>query len=133
MIATPARQPHTIRLVLPIRTVSEKNTHEFWAKKAKRVKGQRAFVTLAIKSATGGSAHGYLDWFPNGVTVTLTRIAPRALDDDNTRQATSAVRDGIADAFGTHDRDPRIDWAYAQRRGGVGQYAVEILIESRSA
>jgi len=52
-----------------------------------------------------------------GVTVTLTRTAERALDDDNLRDAFKSIRDGVADAFGIRDDDKRIRFAYAQRQG----------------
>jgi len=35
----------------------------------------------------------------------------------------------VADALGIDDRDPRVDWRYAQRRGAAKEYAVEIRIE----
>lgn len=49
--------------------------------------------------------------------VTMTRIAPRLLDDDNLQFAFKAFRDGIADALKTHDRNPRITWHYQQEIG----------------
>jgi hypothetical protein len=64
------------------------------------------------------------------VTVTMARVAPRELDDDNLRGALKAVRDGIADAFGVNDRDPRVTWVYGQRRGSTPRtYAVQVDIE----
>lgn len=58
-------------------------------------------------------------------TITLTRQAPsNGLDDDGLRPALKAVRDATADYLGLpSDRDPRVTWEYAQRRG---PYAVEI-------
>jgi hypothetical protein len=120
-------QRHQGRLVvkLPIRTVSESNSRGHWAKKAGRAKAQRNMAALVFRGMVAAT--------PLPVTVTLVRIAPRALDDDNLRGAFKAIRDGIADAFGVDDRDPRIEWRYAQRRGGVGVYAVEVAIESTAA
>lgn len=63
------------------------------------------------------------------VTVTLTRIAPRALDGDNLQNAFKAIRDGIADRLGVDDRDSRVTWQYGQERGQPRQYAVRIKIE----
>lgn len=63
------------------------------------------------------------------VDVTLTRIAPRELDDDNLAYAFKAVRDGVADALGLkNDRDPRVSWSYSQERGKA---AVRITLEPR--
>jgi len=59
--------------------------------------------------------------------VTLTRIAPRALDvHDNLPMAVKSIVDGIADAFGVKDNDPRITWRYANERG---RPAIRIDIE----
>lgn len=112
-------------VTLPIRTVSEANQREHWAKKAGRVKGQRMATGMRMRAVLAGSR------FP--LRVLLTRIAPRALDDDNLRGALKAVRDGVADALGVDDRDPGVTWAYAQRRGGKGVYAVEIAVGEREA
>jgi hypothetical protein len=49
-------------------------------------------------------------------TITLTREGPGTLDDDNLPGALKAIRDGIADAFGTDDRTPKIQWKYDQVR-----------------
>jgi hypothetical protein len=69
---------------------------------------------------------GYWD---QPLLVVMTRIAPRALDDDNLASALKHLRDGIADALGYDDRDPRVRYRCAQRRGAVGEIGVEILIE----
>lgn len=52
------------------------------------------------------------------VTITLSRIAPRALDDDNLRGAFKAIRDGICDYLGLRsDSSPLITWRYEQSSG----------------
>lgn len=101
------------------RTVSESNTREHWAPKASRAKVQRAAATLVTRSTL---------LCPLPIVVTLTRIAPRALDDDNLRGALKATRDGVADAFGVRDNDPRVTWAYGQRKGAPRAYQVEIAV-----
>ena len=43
------------------------------------------------------------------------------------------VIDGIADGLGLkNDRDPRVVWHLAQRRGAPKEYAVEVLITEAS-
>jgi hypothetical protein len=37
--------------------------------------------------------------------------------------------DTVAMWLGIDDADARVEWRYAQRRGGVREYAVEITIE----
>jgi hypothetical protein len=105
---------------LPIRTQSETNMREHWTKRHRRRAGQRTPTALAM--AVIGREYEL------PVVVRLTRIAPRQLDDDNLRGALKAVRDGVADAFGVDDGDKRFAWQYDQRRGGVGEYAVEIAV-----
>lgn len=94
-----------MRIELPIATVSEANRRDHWTVKAKRVKAHR------------NAAWALCPVYPLPCIVTLTRIAPRALDDDNLRSATKAARDGIADRLGIDDRDPRVEWRYAQAKG----------------
>ncbi len=109
-------------LTLPIETCSESNQRDHWAKRAARARRQRGVTTLACAMAARAVQ------LP--VVVTLTRISPRPLDDDNLRGALKAVRDGVADAFGLDDRNPQLRFEYAQRRGGVGERAVGISIQS---
>ena len=49
--------------------------------------------------------------------ITLTRIAPRTLDDDNLAAGFKATRDRVADWLGVDDGDKRLTWRYAQERG----------------
>lgn len=113
-----------IVLTLPIKTVSEPNQRGHWAVKHRRTAPQRAVVDLALRALVRGIA------FP--LVVLLTRIAPRALDPgDNLNCSMKGVRDGVADALGINDRDARVTWEYAQRRGKPKEYGVEIRISAR--
>jgi hypothetical protein len=115
-------------VTLPIRLLSEANVRQHWAEKARRARAQRLATWGAVRAAGPGRLRWPLD-------VTITRVAPRALDDDNLRGACKAVRDGIADALGLpSDRDPRVTWLYAQEKSTrPGEYAVRITIASREA
>lgn len=107
--------------VVALRSESESNSRDDWRKKARRTKIMRFAAWAHFHSARGSVT------LP--VVVTLTRIAPSAgLDDDNLRGALKACRDGVADALGVDDRDARVTWAYAQRRGAWG---VEVRIDGR--
>ena len=115
-----------LELELALHTVSESNARGHWGKRAKRAKEQRGVVCLALRARQPSN------WvFPAvaPLVVTIARVAPRALDDDNLRGALKGVRDGVADWLEINDRDPRVSWAYAQERGGVRQYAVKIRVE----
>ena len=87
-----------------------------WREKARRVKSMRRTARLVV--------------IPHAlpVVVTLTRIAPRPMDDDNLAHAFKAIRDGIADRLDVDDRDPRVQWRYGQERGEPNQYAIRIEI-----
>jgi hypothetical protein len=61
--------------------------------------------------------------------ITITRIAPRKFDDDNCIAGCKPIRDGVADAFGLRDDDPRLGFWYAQERGKAKEYAIRITIE----
>jgi hypothetical protein len=114
------RPAPAIRVEIPIRTISEMNGRGHWASKAKRAKlhRQAAWLCLAAKVRP---------CLP--CIVTLTRIAPRALDGDNLQASLKACRDGVADWIGVDDRDPRVSWCYQQHRGAPKQYSVEVAVE----
>lgn len=105
---------------LPLRIESVANKREHWARKAERTK-QHRFAAIAVPP------------HPLPCVVTLVRIAPRELDDDNLRSAFKALRDGIADRLGVKDNDPRVRWEYGQERGKPKQYAARVTIEALAA
>ena len=114
-----------IEFELPLRTVSESNRREHWARKAGRVSLHRGTARLFARS--------YCADIGVPIIVQMARVAPRELDDDNLRGALKAIRDGIADAFGVKDNDPRIEWRYAQQRGKPKAYAVHVTITPKAA
>ncbi len=118
---------HELVVSIPVRTVSETNAREHWSQRHKRRRSIRSAVGLVVVGALRGA----------GVTapcgVLLTRCAPSGgLDDDNLVSSLKAARDGVADALGIDDRDPRVSWSYAQRRGKRGEWAVEVCIKRRN-
>lgn len=126
MNAVVQRHRGTVQLRLPLRTVSEPNRRDHWSGRAARAKEQRSFVCLVARPQLRG--------LPFPLRVLLVRVGPRQLDCDNLRGALKACRDGVADALGIDDRDPRVEWLYDQRRAGVDDtwtasgYGVEITI-----
>lgn len=111
-----------VEVDIPIRTQSEANLREHWAVKAKRVKEHRQLAYVVVRKALEFRK-------PLPATVTLTRLSPRLLDDDNLRQALKATRDGIADWLGVDDRDPLIRWEYDQKQASK-YHAVRVSVES---
>ena len=125
----PTSEPRTLRL--PLRTYSEANarglTRGAAIPKTKRVKEHRLYTLYTLADSFGP---------PPGLplAVQLTRIAPRALDDDNVPPALKAIRDGVADWLAGayrkgQDRQNGLIWRYAQRREDSLCYAVEIVLE----
>lgn len=60
------------------------------------------------------------------VVVVLTRISPKAFDSDNLEAAFKSVRDGMAEAWGINDADPRVTWVTDWRQGKA--HAVEAAL-----
>jgi hypothetical protein len=92
---------------VPVKTASTSNLREHWAAKAKRVAAQRA-VTRAVCPS--------LKMAPL-LVVRLTRVSPRALDDDNLRGALKSVRDAVASWLKVDDASPLVRWEYEQEKG----------------
>ncbi len=108
---------------LPLRIISEANARQHWRKAAARKKLHRQTARLILQQFA--RPMGDSDRF----TITLTRIAPRKLDDDNLASGFKAVRDGVADWIGIDDGSPRIAWAYAQESSKAGHYAARVRVE----
>jgi hypothetical protein len=115
-----------LTVTIPLQTVSETNTHTHWRARQRRAKLQRETVEAYLWEALALEGHAWPGDVP--LTVRLTRVSPRLLDDDNLQGSQKAIRDGVADFLGIDDRDPRVRWRYAQRRGGVREYGVCIAI-----
>ena len=106
-------------IIVPIRTYSKLNEREHWRARHRRSKAERRATFLMVPS--------YAVTCPT--VVTLTRIAPRALDGDNLQASFKNCRDAVADRMDIDDADPRVTWRYAQEKGAPKEYAVRIEIE----
>ncbi|GLQ96452.1 hypothetical protein [Dyella mobilis] len=116
----PAHIARVITLELPIRTGAGLNDRLHWAARAAKVKLQRQQVGLVVKSKRP---------LPFPAVITLTRLSPGTLDDDNLLGALKAIRDGVADAFQLPDNHCGLTWCYGQEKYKRGAYAVRIEIE----
>ncbi len=115
-----------IAVEIPMHLVSEANERGAWFSSARRTKEHRRLVRLTLRTRPRP---------PLPAVVTLVRVAPMPLDDDNLARSLKAVRDEVAcwlnpkrDKRGRNigdDRDPRITWQVGQERGA---YAVKILV-----
>ena len=116
-----------MRLHIPIKLPSIANTRVHWRKMARlKIKQREATAYCMVGKVIP----------PLPLVVTITRIGPRRLDDDNLASACKYIRDQIADVVGTDDGSPLYTWQYRQRArisppGAMYQYAVEVEIVQR--
>ena len=142
----------TVTLYLPgMQLVNAANAREHHMVRARRAKAQRAAAYLRLMSLSHARAFGVrpatprrprsIAW-PMPCVVTIVRIGPRLLDDDNLAVSAKAVRDGLADAFGVDDGPAGgVSWRYEQRKGRQAtrnpprraEYGVEVRIEAAPA
>lgn len=103
---------------LPVRTYSLSNQREHWSKRARRTRRERSDAFLCTPKVKAPC------------TVTLTRLAPRKLDDDNLRGCLKAFRDGVAQRLGIDDGSDAVKWEYAQMSAGSKEYGVFIEVSA---
>ena len=127
----------TVSVDIPITTPSASNLREFWAVKAKRVKAQRLATGLMLRAGRVAhrleEEHGKVQLHER-IVVTLTRVSPRALDDDNLRGALKACRDEVAAYFGVDDGNTsRIRFEYSQAKGKPSCVRASFAVEALSS
>jgi hypothetical protein len=113
----------SLRVEMPLRLAGGTNARLHWGKRARIAKAEReAGYLLTPRSG----------WRLPCI-VTLTRIAPRAMDGhDNVMALCKHLVDGIADRLGVKDNDPRVTWQYKQARGKPRYYGVVVEFEPRA-
>jgi hypothetical protein len=110
---------------IPLRLNVSLNSRMHWAKRAKIVRAQRAAVALSW------SRWGMKGKATEPSVVTLSRIAPRRVDDDNLRGLLKGVRDEVATQLGVDDGGKLVKWRYEDRKGAVREHAVQIRVETQ--
>lgn len=107
---------------VPIKASTSQNARMHWAQLARVRKSEKAAVAYRFH--------------PRGMKpfliITLTRIAPSAMDDDNLAGVLKGIRDGVAARLGIDDGSPLVRWLYRQERRGVREYAVVVRVEALS-
>ena len=96
-----------ISFTIPIKAPSTPNQRLHWAVKAKQTDSQKRAARASCPVWNSGPL----------LVVKLTRVSPRALDDDNVRGALKSVRDGIATWLRVDDASPLVRWEYEQSKG----------------
>jgi hypothetical protein len=127
---TAASMTRDVEITLPMRLTSPLNGSQGVTRgavfaEAKRRKEQRNVARWSLMGVL------IAEGVKLPVDVTIVRVAPRRLDDDNLAASAKSLRDGIADALGCKDNDPRVSWAYAQAKGAPKEYAVRITVAQR--
>ena len=127
----------TYNWIINIKTVSEANSSEHWSSKSKRHKIQQEFVKLSFAK--------YVKELTLPCEVTLTRLSPRILDDDNLVMSMKWIRDELSGCIlpdsrqyylnakgktkelkGRVDSDERIKWRYGQEKSQIQGVSIEI-------
>lgn len=110
-----------MRVHIPIKLPSLANERLSWWRMARLKRDQKDAVILCLRSTD--------EEIPAPpVVVTITRIGPRRLDDDNLSSACKYIRDQIAAAIGVDDGSDQYTWRYAQR---IGKYGVDVEVIPR--
>lgn len=118
-----------IELFIPgLVTKTPNGSHGHWTTRHGRTKRERQLAKTALLYHT--KLRG-LGGPPGSYRVTLTRCAPRMLDDDNLATSFKSVRDGVADWFGTDDRNPQLAWCVTQEKAKKHESGTRIRIEGR--
>ena len=121
-----------VEVVLPLRTYSEANRRDHWTIRRSRNESARVAWRVIMHNYRLTDA---LAWIcpeelrlPPAV-VTLTRLGPRLLDDDNLASALKALRDAVALSLKVDDGDTRrVVWQYGQVISPL--YGVRVRIEA---
>lgn len=108
-----------MRFTIPICLPSLANTRLHWRRMASLKKKQKKIAALSMNDVE-------IPELP--LLVTITRIGPRKLDDDNLASACKYIRDQIATKVGVDDGSDLYTWRYEQRKG---KYSVEVEITTR--
>lgn len=108
-----------LAFVLPLRLTTLGNAKEHWRTKAARARSQRDVTALVLRSLGPPPT-------VDGLTVTMTRVAPNGLDDDNAVGCFKHCRDQIAQWLGIDDGDPRVTWKVEQAREAPRTYGARV-------
>lgn len=123
---------------IPLKTISEGNSHEHWSKAGRRHRQQQFFIRSLFNAE--------IRPIPIPCVITLTRISTRLLDaEENLPMAFKWIKDEIGACLfpekvviykkkngklaknkGHADSDPRVTWRYAQEKGKLQKVRIEI-------
>jgi hypothetical protein len=96
-----------ISFSVPMKAPSTPNLREHWSARAKRAKKQKADTRLLCPRWKTGPT----------VTVRLTRVGAKELDEDNLWASMKHVIDGLALWLKVDDASPLVEWCVCQEIG----------------
>lgn len=109
-----------------LRLVNIANARMHWAQRAKLMASHR----IIGRSSFLANADAWRSQLP--LTITIVRLGVRDMDSDGLAISGKGLRDGIADAIGCDDNDPRLTWEYRQERAPKGmRFGVRVEIRRR--
>ena len=109
-----------MKVTIPMRLPSLANCRMHWRKLARLKREQATWVLVALN---------VLKLPKTPLVVTITRVGPKRLDDDNLISSMKAVQDQVAKMVGVDDGSHLYTWVRRQRINKT--YSVEIEIEPR--
>lgn len=117
--ASAHRDGHVVTVVAKgLRLDATPNARAHWTATAKKRARERAVIDAALARIERPAG----PW-----RVVITRVGPRAMDDDNCTASAKGCRDAVAAWLGIDDGDDRVVWTV---RGEVAKgYAVRVQIE----
>ena len=112
-------------MVPGLKTVSELNDRSHWGAKNRRKQDQQEQVAVAMLNALRGRR------IELPCVVTMTRIGPKKMDNDNLAGAMKHCQDQIARQLGVDDGDEsKVIFRHYQMPIGSRDYAVKVEIKS---
>ena len=121
-----------MRFHIPLRLVSLANmSHKHWRTLSNTSRKQKEATHYCILNKLveiGWQEHTVAKLPAPPILITITRVGPRKLDDDNLASACKYVRDQIAAEVGVDDGSDLYTWRYEQRKGA---YGVDVEITPR--
>jgi hypothetical protein len=106
---------------VPMRTQQSANSRVHWRVRSNRRNAERTAVALLFPKK---------DIRPL-LVVTMTRVSPGEMDDDNLAGALKGIRDEIAKQLRIDDGSPLVKWEPKQERGKRGEHYVRVEIAVR--
>lgn len=111
---------------VPVRLVSEANSHTHYWERVARAKAQRQAWAWVSKTISEAGKIDILDALKSGILlVHIVRVEPRRLDSDNLAGCGKHLRDSVAGWLGIDDANPSVKWLVTQEKPGVPGARVE--------